>query len=51
MNEKEIEKAKKTIGLSSTVKNLYENKINEILIASNYPKEEEEKLQNLSKTY
>ena len=51
MNEKELEKAKKTLGLSSTIKNLYENKIKEILIASNYPKEEEEKLRDLSKAH
>lgn len=51
MNEKTLEKAKKTLGLSSTIKKLYDNKIGEILIASNYPKEEEEKLRDLSKVY
>ena len=51
MNDKEIEAAKKTIGLDNTTKNIYANKIKEILIASNYPKEDEDKLQIITKIY
>ena len=51
INEKELEAAKKSLGLSTTLKSLYSGTLKEILIASNYPKKEEDKIKSMSEIY
>lgn len=51
IKERELEGAKTVLGLNTTLKNMYANKLKEILIASNYPKEEEDKIKSLAKIH
>lgn len=51
IKEDEFDISKAVLGLNTTLKRMHEGKLNEILIASNYPEVKENKVKSLAIAY